>query len=191
LNTLGVLLIERIYLYLLVLLLPPTTVFGEMRSIQLPMSDNDSKKAFFISPSGNGKFPAIVYMHGGAAREQNDPSCFREKILDYSSMWFVVLAPLRNTVEGCCNGDDAIKEGIRVARESAKHLKSVPNVREEKICLVGFSEGALISMWVMTEPNDFSKALIMSASTQCMNNRIQRAGSENYCSSSLIKSGKL
>ncbi len=159
-----------------------------MQSIQLPMSDSDSKKALFVSPSGNGKFPAIVYLHGGAAREKNDPSFFKDKILDYASMGFVVLAPLRNTVEGCCNGDNAIKEGIRVARESAKYLKSLPNPREEKICLVGFSEGALISMWVMTEPNDFSAAIIMSASTQC---RMRRAGAENYCSRRLIKSGKL
>lgn len=156
----------RVSFCLLALFLLPTTVFGEIQSIQLPMQDSDSKKAFFVSPSGNGKFPAIVYMHGGVAREKSDPSFFKEKILDYSSMGFVVLAPLRNTVEGCCNGDDAIKEGIQVARESAKYLKSLPNVREEKICLVGFSEGALISMWVMTEPNDFSKAVIMSASTQ-------------------------
>ena len=180
--------VMRVFFYLIVFFLLPTTVFGEIKIIQLPISNNVSKKAFFVSPSGNGKFPAIVYMHGGAAREKSDPSFFKEKILDYSSLGFVVLAPLRNTVEGCCNGDDAIKEGIRVARESAKYLGSLPNVRKEKICLVGFSEGALISMWVMTESNNFSKAVIMSASTQC---QMQRAGAENYCSRRLIKSGKL
>ena len=89
----------RVSFCLLALFLLPTTVFGEIQSIQLPMQDSDSKKAFFVSPSGNGKFPAIVYMHGGAAREKSDPSFFKEKILDYSSMGFVVLAPQGATVD--------------------------------------------------------------------------------------------
>tara|TARA_B100001123_G_C15173393_1_gene972350 strand:- start:178 stop:483 length:306 start_codon:yes stop_codon:yes gene_type:complete len=54
--------------------------------------------------------------------------------------------------------------------------------------LVGFSEGILISMWVMTEPNDYSAALIMSPSNQC---GMRRAGSKNYCGNQLIQSGKI
>ena len=66
----------RVFFYLIVFFLMPTTVFGEIKIIQLPISNNVSKKAFFVSPSGNGKFPAIVYLHGGIAREKSDPSFF-------------------------------------------------------------------------------------------------------------------
>ena len=46
----------------------------------------------------------------------------------------------------------------------------------------------MISAWLMTEPNDFLFANIMSASTQC---GMQHAGAENYRSRRLVKSGKL
>ena len=99
-----------------------------------------------------------------------------------------MLAPLRNTKKGCCNGDDAIMEGIATANQSSEYLASLPNVDKSKICLVGFSEGALISMWVMSEPNNFSSAVIMSPSNQC---GMKRAGSKNYCGTKLIESGKV
>jgi dienelactone hydrolase len=103
-------------------------------------------------------------------------------------MDFVVLAPLRKTVADCCNGDDAIREGISIAGSSLKYLRSLPNVLKDKICLLGFSEGALISMWAMTEPNDYSRALIMSPSNQC---GMRRAGGKSYCGRQLVQSGKL
>lgn len=170
--------------------------FGDIQKIQIPLSGEGSKKALYSSPSERKKHPAIVYMHGGAVRERGNPVYkqggflfdIKDKISDYSSMGFVVLAPLRSTVKGCCNGDDAIKEGISIAKESAKYLRSLTNVQKDKICLVGFSEGALIAMWIMTEPNDYSTAVIMSPSRQC---GMRRAGSRNYCGKHLIQSGKL
>lgn len=179
---------RRLCTYVIFICLLPLLAFGEVVKMELPVSETGTKKAFLVSPKNKGKSPAIVYMHGGIAREKKDYSFFKDKILDYASLGFVVLAPLRNTKKGCCNGDQAIEEGIVIALESAKYLRSLPNVDEKKICLVGFSEGALISMWVMTEPNNFSKAIIMSASSQC---KMERAGSKNYCSRQLIKSGKL
>jgi dipeptidyl aminopeptidase/acylaminoacyl peptidase len=153
--------------------------------------------AIFSSPNENKKYPAIVYMHGGAVRERGNPVYrqngdflfdIKDKIKDMSLMGFVILAPLRNTTSGCCNGDDAVKEGISIAKSSTKYLRSLPNVLKDKVCLLGFSEGALISMWVMTESNDYSKAIIMSPSNQCGK---RRAGSKNYCGKHLIQSGKL
>jgi len=79
-------------------------------------------------------------------------------------------------------------EGIAIAKSSSQYLKSLHNVEKNKICLIGFSEGALISMWAMTQPNDFSSAIIMSPSNQC---GMKRAGSKNYCGNKLINSGKV
>ena len=62
------------------------------------------------------------------------------------------------------------------------------NIKKDKICLVGFSEGALISMWSMTQKNDYAAAIVMSPSRQC---GMRRAGSKNYCAKNLEKSGKL
>ena len=176
------------YFYVALILLLSTPVFGEGKIIELSVPDDNQKKSLLVSQSGAMKHPAIVYMHGGIAREESNFGYFEDKVLDFASRGFVVLAPLRNTPPGCCNGDDAIKEGIRVAISAAKYLKSLPNVSGDKICLVGFSEGALISAWAMTEPNDFSSAIIMSASNQC---GMKRAGARKYCGRHLGRSGKL
>tara|TARA_E500000331_G_scaffold103690_1_gene100504 strand:- start:338 stop:1060 length:723 start_codon:yes stop_codon:yes gene_type:complete len=176
------------YFYVALILLLPTPVFGEGKIIELSVPDDNQKKSLLVSKSEGAKHPAIVYMHGGIAREESNFGYFEDKVLDFAAQGFVILAPLRNTPPGCCNGDDAIKEGIRVANSAAKYLKSLPNVSRDKICLVGFSEGALISAWAMTEPNDFSSAIIMSSSNQC---GMQRAGAENYCGKHLGRSGKL
>jgi predicted alpha/beta superfamily hydrolase len=81
-----------------------------------------------------------------------------------------------------------VREGISIAMSLAKYLRSLPYVLKCRMCFLGFSEGALISMWVMKEPSDYSKAIIMSPSNQC---GMRRAGSKNYCGSNLVQSGKL
>jgi hypothetical protein len=112
-----------------------------MQNVQIPKPGWDFKKVFLIYPSEKGIYPAVVYMPGGAVREKGNP-VYRQngdffdiddKIANYFSMGVVVLAPLRNTVEGCCNGDDAIKEGIRIAKAAAKYLNFLQSVQGKKM----------------------------------------------------------
>ena len=70
-------------------------MFGEIKKIPIPALGKDAKKSLFVSPNKSGKYPGIVYMHGGAARELGNSTFFEDKILDYSSMGFIVLAPHR------------------------------------------------------------------------------------------------
>jgi dipeptidyl aminopeptidase/acylaminoacyl peptidase len=179
------------------ILIAPTLPIADTKKIKIPIPDEAPINAIFSSPNEKGKYPAIVYMHGGAVRERGNPVYkpngtllfdINDKIKDMSSMGIVVLAPLRNTVADCCNGDNAVREGISIAKSSVKYLRSLPYVLKDKVCLLGFSEGALISMWAMTEPNDYSKAIIMSPSNQC---GMRRAESKNYCLSNLVQFGKL
>ena len=83
---------RRLYTYVIFICLLPLLAFGEVVKIELPVSETGTKKAFFISPKNKGKSPAIVYMHGGIAREKKDYRFFKDKILDYASLGFVVLA---------------------------------------------------------------------------------------------------
>ena len=171
------------------LLIYASPTFAKTESIQLPVPGQGVKKGLLASPSGDEKYPAIVFMHGGAIRDKGvSTSSLNSRLSNFVSLGFIVLAPLRNTKKGCCNGDDAIMEGIATANQSSEYLASLPNVDKSRICLVGFSEGALISMWVMSEPNNFSSAVIMSPSNQC---GMKRAGSKNYCGTKLIESGKV
>ena len=90
--------------------------------IQIPTIDGDTIEAIISSPDENNKHPAIVYMHGGAVRERGNPVYgpnneflydITDKIRDMTSLGLVILAPLRKTPSVCCNGDDAIKEGMK------------------------------------------------------------------------------
>ena len=84
--------------------------------------------AILAVPSQNVKYPAIVYMHGGAVRERGIPVykpngdflfVINGKIKDMHSMNFVALAHIRKTDPDYCNGDEAVKQGISIARLSA------------------------------------------------------------------------
>ena len=182
---------------IVVMLCPYWAAYADVQKIQISTYDNTDKSALLFEQKKSGKYPAIVYMHGGLVREKGNPTYrkngefffdVKDKVIDFASMGYVVLAPFRSTPEGCCNGDDAIKEGISLAHASAQFLKSLPHVKKDKICLLGFSEGALISMWSMTQKNDYAAAIVMSPSRQC---GMRRAGSKNYCAKNLEKSGKL
>ena len=163
--------------------------YADSNLIKITVPGHGIKNAIFSLPVGDKKYPAIVFMHGGSIRDKGVPvSSLNKRISSFTSLGFIVLAPVRSTKKGCCNGDDVIMEGIAIAKSSLQYLKSLHNVKKNKICLIGFSEGALISMWAMTQPNDFSSAIIMSPSNQC---GMKRAGSKNYCGNKLINSGKV
>ena len=50
-----------------------------------------------------------VFMHGGAIRDKGvSTSSLNSRLSNFVSLGFIVLAPVRNTKKGCCNGDDAI-----------------------------------------------------------------------------------
>ena len=184
----------RMIVLFLILIASSPVQSGE-NEIQIPTNDRDTIEAIILSLDENNKLPAIVYMHGGAMRERGNPDYgpnneflydITYEIRDMNSLGFVVLAPLRKTPAGYCNGDDAVKESMKITRIAMTYLKSQQNVN--KICLIGFSEGALISMWAMAVPNDYTKAIIMSPPNQC---RMRLAGSEKICGRHLRDSGKL
>jgi dienelactone hydrolase len=180
---------KNIFLLFLPVFFLSLPAYANVHSVQISVSGHGVKEALVASPTDDKKYPAIVFMHGGAIRDKGVPvSTLNKRLLNFSSLGFFVLAPVRTTKEGCCNGDDAIKEGIAIAKSSSEYLRSLPNVEKSKICLIGFSEGALISMWVMTEPNNFSSAVIMSPPNQC---GMKRAGSKTQCGRHLINNGKV
>jgi len=102
------------------LLIYASPIFAKTESIQLPVPGQGVKKGLLASPSGDEKYPAIVFMHGGAIRDKGvSTSSLNSRLSNFVSLGFIVLAPVRNTKKGCCNGDDAIMEGIATANQSS------------------------------------------------------------------------
>lgn len=155
----------------ILLLLPVPGPAAEGGWVEISLADGSTRKAYMSTPSGDGPHPGLVYMHGtvvrergydGAAAQGYDIARFARQ---FSDLGFVALAPLRETPKGCCNGDAAIAEGLSVAAAAAAHMRSFPGVDGNRICLVGFSEGGLISLWSVARHDDFSAAVIMSAAS--------------------------
>lgn len=139
--------------------------------------------------------PGIVYMHGAVVRENPDRAERAGYDVDalvqsFEKLGYVTIAPIRETPAGTDNGDEAIKEGIELSRKAAKELRSRSDVDPNRICLVGFSEGALISMWALALHDDYNSAVIMSSGAKC-GIRKKRGSSKTMCSRHLIRSGKI
>ena len=142
-------------------------------------------------PQGAGPFPAIVYHHGSVVREKGYQGAVQRGYdvaalaTAFAEAGYVTLAPIRETAEGCCNGDEAVAEGLAVSRSAARTLRARPDVAKDRICLVGFSEGGMISLWTLAEMDDFAAALIMSPATMGRN----RARTERYSVDGLMGGG--
>lgn len=139
--------------------------------------------------------PGIVYMHGAVIRENPERAGRVGYDIDaivqsFEKLGYVTVAPIRTTPEGMDNGDEAIKEGIELTRKAAKELRSRSDVDPNRICLVGFSEGALISMWALALHDDYNSAVIMSSGAKC-GIRKNRGTSKTMCSRHLIRSGTI
>lgn len=160
---------------------------------RITLSDGTVRKAVLSVPVTKGPFPAILYMHGtmvrergykGAAHAGYDLEAFTKA---FAEMGFVGLAPIRETEKGCCNGDEAIAEGERIIEAAGQYLKGRHDVDPARVCLVGYSEGGLISLWALSEGGKFKASVIMSAAS--MNG--DRANSKTKSAKDLVKSRKV
>ena len=59
-------------IFFLILIASSPVQFGT-DEIQIPRNDGDTIEAIILSLGENNKYPAIVYMHGGAVRERDNP----------------------------------------------------------------------------------------------------------------------
>ncbi len=59
---------------------------------------------------------------------------------------------------------EAIKEGLRVIKSAIQFLKEQPNVADERIGIIGFGEGGLITLWSVFDYKDLKAIVLMSPS---------------------------
>jgi len=157
-------------------------VHAKIESIKLWVNSVDELEVIYGVPEGEGKFPAIIYNHGTIVRKLGYSETARRgyDVKDFVNSLiqkgFVALAPIRKTgrlnltfggkpdIMGGSTDEwtDAIKEGIAITASSIQFLKSQPNVREDKIGIIGFSEGGLIALWSSFEQPHLKAIVLMS-----------------------------
>ena len=94
--------------------------------------------AFLLVPKGRGPHPAVLYIHGRSGLNERVQAQARR----LAAGGFAVLAPDYHTgrfiPENPIEHDPATEKDVELGLE---FIKSVPNVRSQKVCVVGISRG--------------------------------------------------
>lgn len=157
-------------------------VHTKIETIKLPVNSADQVEAIYGVPEGEGKFPSIIYNHGNFVRKLGywEAATRGYDVRDFVNALvqkgFVALAPIRKTGRlhltsgGLPNllqqspdeWTSAQKEGIAITSSAIQFLQSQPNVRKEKIGIIGYSEGGSITLWSSFEQQHLKAIVLMS-----------------------------
>ena len=109
---------------------------------------------YLCKPGGTGPFPLVVYNHGGGGGKIGGAP---EETCDaLAEAGFVGLSPVRRQ-SGSFRGDlDDIYAGLRYGQ-------GLPYVDRQRIGLMGFSRGGLLTVIAATERADFRAVVVMAA----------------------------
>ena len=148
---------------LLSLLLPPSShTEGPKATLINYQVGTQRGKALLCRPAGKGPFPAVIYNHGlivdlwgyeGATLRGYDLRGICEAL---TADGFLAFAPIRRSGRGDI---PAHKEEVSRAVD---YVKALPGVDPDRVALMGFSRGGLLTLVVGVEREDL-KALVILA----------------------------
>jgi predicted esterase len=126
---------------------------GEARAEELVYRTKPMKlSGEFCKPEGAGPFPAVVFNHGGLRNIiGGDPEGTCRALAEAG---FVGFSPIRRK-------NPKMKNQIKDVMASVDTIKALSVVQPDKIALVGFSRGALLSLIVANRRPDFKALVIM------------------------------
>jgi dienelactone hydrolase len=129
-------------------------------------------------PEGKGPFPAVIGLHGCGGLTKSS-GALDDRFADWgrrlAGQGYAVLFPdsfaSRGVTGGVCHGsDEAIRpayERAADARASLAYLQSRPDIRANRVSLMGWSHGAITGLWSVTpksrkseEKPDFARAIL-------------------------------
>ena len=99
-------------------------------------------------PSGNGKFPAVVMLHGcngRSSRASEDESGAYFASLGYVLLIVDSFGP-RGIVERCATSSGTPSDMLMDAFGALLYLASLPFIDEDRIALLGFSQGGEVAL---------------------------------------------
>jgi len=110
-------------------------------------------RAYLCRPSGDGPFPVVIYHHGGfTPRIGGAP---KETCQALARAGFIGLAPIRRQAI-------QLKGQLEDVEASIEYAKRLDGVDAERIGLIGFSRGGLLTLMAGTQRRDL-KALVVMA----------------------------
>lgn len=104
-------------------------------------------------PDGKGPFPLVVYNHGGLGDVVGGPP--RETAEALAKAGFVGFSPLRRRTRDLRGHPDDVAAAIDYA-------KALPKSDPERIALMGFSRGGLLTFMAATQRRDLDALVLMA-----------------------------
>ena len=110
-------------------------------------------KAQLCRPAGNGPFPAVIYNHGGLGTTIGGaPS---ETCTALAKEGYVGFSPIRRPTRPLSGHLDDVMAGV-------DYLKGHPYVDRERIGIMGFSRGGMLTYQAAARRKDFKAVVIMA-----------------------------
>jgi dienelactone hydrolase len=140
-------------------------IAGAQQHVQFPSTDSEltggaptKLEGYMYQPVGAGPFPAVVAMHNCAGLFAPRDHKLAGRTVDWGSrlskLGYVVLFPDSFNPRGIrevCKGDQSrarpVAERIRDAYGALEYLQQQPFVRPVAIALLGWSHGAVTTLW--------------------------------------------
>ncbi len=151
----------------LVTLAAAPAAWAKTEWVEFTTAAGDKVKALLAKPDGEGPFAAMVYNHGRIVRKLGyeesasrgyDVEAFVEKL---AAAGYVAIAPIRDHLETAAP-KEVVSEGLAASNGAIDFLKGRPDVNAEKIGVMGFSEGGLITVWTALKRDDLAAVVLMS-----------------------------
>ncbi len=110
-------------------------------------------EGYLCVPEGNGPFPAVVYNHGGV--EDQIGGAPRETCELLATEGYVGFSPIRRATRSMDGHIDDVFAAV-------EYVKSLAYVDIDRIGIMGFSRGGLLTFIAITQRADFKGAILMA-----------------------------
>lgn len=116
-------------------------------------SNDSSLKGEFCRPSGSGPFPAVIYNHGGIGTQLGGAPA--ETCAALAAAGYAGFAPIRRLTSGLGGHLDDVMTAV-------DHVKALPGIDPDRIAIVGFSRGGLLTFQAASRRTDLRAVVILA-----------------------------
>lgn len=143
----------------------------QVREVVFAGADGHAVTGYLLTPSGKGPFPAVVYLHGSGGSRADFVGIAswlvaRGAVALTIDSPFVGEQPQGAGVEALRSERDLAVRGVIDTRRALDVLRSLPQVDDDRIGLVGFSAGARSAAIVAGVEPRFSSVVLWSGGSE-------------------------
>ncbi len=143
-------------------------LLGDAHAKELIYSNEPLLSGELCVPDGPGPFPAVVYNHGGQGHRKSGGQSIGGAPLEtcaaLAAAGFVGFSPIRRP-------EAEMRVHVEDVLNAVKAIKKFGHVNPDKVALIGFSTGALVSLLSAIRQPDFQALVIMAGGAQHLEKR--------------------